>query len=122
MVVLFITLKLRVLWFKEFLGLAIDQEFSTQLYPLTAYYIWPKTEAWEQLKLELESKPWIDEKDKVTLLNKATEIINYWQEDGRKESIGKVQSKFPDLILHQLFLHLLILTSLPFLRIAIGLE
>jgi len=78
MTVLFIQLKLRVLWFKEFLGLAIDQEFGNQLYPLTEYYMWPKTEAWEQLKLELDSRPWLTKEKKVQVLNLTTEIMNYW--------------------------------------------
>ena len=89
---------LKILWLDNNVGIAVDQVLSNSTTPLTSYLFWPRNDAWEQLKIELESKPWIDEKDKVTLLNKATEIINYWQEDGRKESIGKVQSKFPDLI------------------------
>jgi len=52
-------LRLRVAWFKNFLGLAIDQANSSQQHSLTLYYFWPKTEAWEQLKLELNSKNWL---------------------------------------------------------------
>jgi 30S ribosomal protein 3 len=46
-------LKLRVVWCRNFLGLAINQRNLKREYSLTCYYFWPKTEAWEQLKLEL---------------------------------------------------------------------
>jgi len=46
-------LKLKVLWLKNVLCLAIDQTVIKQSYPLTQYYFWPRTEAWDQLKLEL---------------------------------------------------------------------
>ena len=94
MLILFIKLKLRVLWFKEFLGLAIDQEFGNQLYPLTAYYIWPKTEAWEQLKLELDSRPWLTKEKKVQILNLATEIMNSWK---KHQNIGSTEQISLDL-------------------------
>ena len=64
-------LKLKIIWFKDFLGLAIDQVDFNQRYSLTPYYFWPKTEAWEQLKLELDSKGWLPEKEKVLILNLA---------------------------------------------------
>jgi hypothetical protein len=38
-------LKLKIAWFKNFLGLAIDQVNLDQQYSLTPYYFWPKTEA-----------------------------------------------------------------------------
>ena len=53
-------LRLKVVWFKDFLGLAIDQVNSDLQYSLTPYYFWPRTEAWEQLKLELDSKIWLN--------------------------------------------------------------
>ena len=49
-------LKLNVIWVKNFLGFAVDQTIEKTSYPLTSYYLWPRTEAWEQLKLELDSK------------------------------------------------------------------
>ena len=52
-------LRLKVAWFKNFLGLDVDQIDTNQQYFLTPYYFWPRTEAWEQLKLELDSKVWL---------------------------------------------------------------
>ena len=37
-------------------------------------------------------------KDKIEILNKSTEIINYWQENGKKHSFSEVQAKFPEFI------------------------
>lgn len=92
--VLLIQLKLKVLWFKESLGLAIDQELCNQVYPLTSYYMWPKTEAWEQLKLELDSRPWLTKEKKVQVLNLSTEIMNYWKEHQKVESTKQFSSYF----------------------------
>ena len=47
-------LKLKAVWGKNFLGLAIDQVNGVYDLPITTYYFWPRTEAWEQLRLELD--------------------------------------------------------------------
>ena len=70
--------KLKIGWFKDTLGLAIDQVGLNQSYSLTPYYFWPKTEAWEQLKLELDSKLWLSKKEKVTILENVRKIMSYW--------------------------------------------
>jgi len=92
-----VKLKLKVLWFKELLGLAIDQNIEFQSSPITSYYIWPKTEAWEQLKLELDSRPWLSSKEKVKILNLTTEIINYWHKKRETESLDKIIPRFKEI-------------------------
>ena len=71
-------LKLKIVWFKNFLGLAVEQVILNQHYSLTPYYFWPKTEAWEQLKLELDSKLWLTQEEKVRILKVIGEVMNYW--------------------------------------------
>ncbi|KAJ9173073.1 hypothetical protein P3X46_016247 [Hevea brasiliensis] len=72
---------LKLIWMHKAIGVALDQVipgFGT--IPLSPYYFWPKEDAWEQLKMLLESKPWISRKQMHILLNQATDVINLWQE------------------------------------------
>ena len=88
----------RILWLDNNIAIAIDHNIGSNISPLTSYFFWPRNDAWEQLKTELDSKPWISENEKIKLLNKATEIINFWQERGEKTSVTKAQEKFPEFI------------------------
>ena len=73
-------LELKVFFSENFLGVSIDQVNDNYSIPLTSYYLWPRTNAWEQLKIELESKQWINGAEKIKMLNLIVEIMNHWRE------------------------------------------
>ena len=87
-------LKLKVAWFKDFLGLAIEQVNFSKEYSLTPYYFWPKTEAWEQLKLELDSKLWLGTDEKIEILKTTGEVMNYWLSQRNTKFTKNPQRKF----------------------------
>ena len=93
---LFVCLELKILWAKNFLGLSIDQVSTRHNLPITNYYFWPKTEAWEQLKIELGLKPWLEEKEKIKILNLAAEVMNFWRANRNTETVETVITRFSD--------------------------
>jgi len=94
---IFVQLGLKVLWSKNFLGISIDQSGIRHTLPITSYYFWPKTEAWEQLKIELSFKPWIQENEKVKVLNLAAEVMNFWRANRNTQTFENVENRFSDV-------------------------
>ena len=91
-------LKLKVFWFKNVLGLAIDQVNLNQKYPLTNYYFWPKTEAWEQLKLELDSKLWLTKKEKEQILQTTGDVMKYWLSYRNTKTVENLKEEFKEIV------------------------
>ncbi|KAK6913495.1 Ribosomal protein PSRP-3/Ycf65 [Dillenia turbinata] len=76
-------LVLKFIWMEKNIGIALDQAIPRHgTIPLSPYYFWPRKDAWEELKVMLESRPWISQKQMIILLNQATDIINLWQQSG----------------------------------------
>ncbi|KAJ8549152.1 hypothetical protein K7X08_032859 [Anisodus acutangulus] len=76
-------LVLKFIWMEKNIGISLDQVILGHgTIPLSPYYFWPRKDAWEDLKVMLESKPWISQKQMIILLNQATDIINLWQQSG----------------------------------------
>nr|YP_010700246.1 putative ribosomal protein PSRP-3/Ycf65 [Euglena deses]WCH63390.1 putative ribosomal protein PSRP-3/Ycf65 [Euglena deses] len=92
---------LKFLWLDKSIAVCLDQKISVdRSIPLTEYYFWPQKDAWEEMKNYIEENNWIIQKDAVILLNKITEVINFWQEASlsQKKDFQKLEEKFPDCL------------------------
>lgn len=73
--------RLNFLWLDKNIAVAVDQVYARGAQsPLTEYFVWPRRDAWDELRVALEAKPWIADRDRIVLLNRLTEVINFWQE------------------------------------------
>lgn len=92
---------LKFLLIDKVIAVCLDQKVSNErLNPLTEYFFWPQRDAWEDMKNFIDNNDWIGQKDAVTILNRITEVINFWEEstEFKKEDIKNLNAKFPDCI------------------------
>ena len=71
--------KINIIWLENKLGIAVDQIQSGEQIPLTKYFFWPKTDAWDQVRSELETKSWVENSKKAEILYSISTILNQWQ-------------------------------------------
>lgn len=93
---------LKFLWLEKSLAIGLDQKIGDKTNPLTEYFFWPRKDAWEELNSELGkvSNNWISQSESILILNQATEVINFWQEQDPtdRKLLNKVQEKFPECL------------------------
>lgn len=89
---------LKFLWLEKAIAVALDQKVGDRTNPITEYFFWPRKDAWEEMRLDLENKTWVSQADSIVILNKITEVINFWQENSFNNNVDleKVRTKFKD--------------------------
>nr|YP_009540880.1 putative ribosomal protein 3 [Phacus inflexus]AYQ93326.1 putative ribosomal protein 3 [Phacus inflexus] len=88
---------LKFLWLEKLIAVSLDQKVGDRSAPITEFFFWPKTDAWEEMRLDLEKRSWISESESIVLLNQVTEVINFWQEkseSNRKKEFQAAKEKF----------------------------
>nr|AYB71480.1 putative ribosomal protein 3 [Trachelomonas grandis] len=71
---------LRFLWLEKSIAVSLDYSVENNSFPLTEYYFWPQSDAWDDIRIFLENSTWITQSESIYLLNTLTEVINYWQD------------------------------------------
>ena len=92
---------LKFLLLDKIIAVCLDQRISNErINPLTEYFFWPQRDAWEDMKNFIDSNDWISQKDAVTILNRVTEVINFWEESTelKKEDVKNLSEKFSDCV------------------------
>ena len=89
--------KIRILWLKNKLGIAVDQIYEKRSIPLTNYYFWPRNDAWELIRLEINSKMWIKDTDKIYILNQITQILNKWKKNAEDSKFEVLDTEYKEL-------------------------
>jgi 30S ribosomal protein 3 len=81
-------LQLKFIWLEKSIAVALDEKIGEKSNPITKYFVWPETDAWEDLKAEIEKKSWIPANEGALILNQATEVITHWQNKEQENFMG----------------------------------
>ena len=77
--------KFKILGSEKYIGIAIEQQSSNILIPITNYFFWPRNDAWEQIRLDIASKPCISNIEQFNILNNTSKILNDWNNSTNKK-------------------------------------
>jgi 30S ribosomal protein 3 len=92
---------LKFLWLDTTIAFSLSQKVGERVIPLTEYFFWPQTDSWSTMKIFLENENgWITENESSLLLNRVTEIINFWQnkETHEEKDLNAIRNKFSDCL------------------------
>lgn len=71
---------LKFFWTRKKIAFALDYKIDERCSPLSTFYFFPKENGWEKIKQELlNNKTWINKNVSESILNKLTEVIEYWR-------------------------------------------
>lgn len=65
--------------------------------PVTPFYFWPQNDAWKQLKLDINSKSWISEQERVRIMNYTSELMNYWKKNKILKTPKDITKQFQEI-------------------------
>lgn len=93
-------LVLKVLCLENRIAISLDQSLSEKNIPITEYFFWPQSDAWDDLCRFMESKKWIDSIERIYILNILTDLIDYWGENSSLEQkdLPVLLEKFPSVV------------------------
>jgi hypothetical protein len=91
---------LKFIWLETSLAVCLNQQVGRRSVPLTDFFFWPQTDAWNSLKIYLENSKFISESERANILNEIGEVINSWQSKTAQpfKSIEKLSEKYPSTI------------------------
>lgn len=92
---------LKFLWLEKSIGFSLDQIVNGKSFPETEYFFWPRSDAWEELRVCIQNKQWISRSDAITILNQVTDVVNFWQEkteSDRKKDLHIAKVHFPSCL------------------------
>lgn len=94
---------LNFIWSEKNLGVSLDQRIGQDRFsPLIKYTFWPQSDPWGEAHRFIELNNWVDNKESFVLLQRLTEIMNFWQANyfNKRKIILKdlqvLQSQFPE--------------------------
>lgn len=93
---------LKFFWTNKKIAFALDYMVEERFTPLTPFYFFPKENGWEKIKQYLVvNKNWINKNSSESVLNKLTEVIDYWRvnKTSNKLVINNYLSNFEDCFL-----------------------